>query len=72
MDATEVTIRRLLAPSAPRTATAPVLRARGIPVVLGSTLALGVGVMILIAVIACTAPTLRALRIMPDVALREG
>ena len=35
-------------------------------------LALGVGVMVLIGMLACTAPTLRALRIMPTEALREG
>lgn len=35
-------------------------------------LVLGVSVMVLIGVLACTAPTLRALRIMPTEALREG
>ena len=33
---------------------------------------LGVSVMAVIGVLACTAPTLRALRIMPTEALREG
>ena len=36
------------------------------------TLILGVSVMVLIGVPACTVPTLRALRIMPTEALREG
>jgi hypothetical protein len=37
-----------------------------------STFALGVGVMLLVGLTACTAPTLRALRISPTEALREG
>jgi len=36
------------------------------------SLILGVGVMVVIGVLACTAPTLRALRIMPTEALRDG
>ena len=36
------------------------------------TLTLGAGVMLVIGLLACTAPTLRALRIMPTEALREG
>ena len=36
------------------------------------SLILGVGVMVVIGALACTAPTLRALRIMPTEALREG
>ena len=36
------------------------------------TLIMGASVMILIGLLACTAPTLRALRIMPTEALREG
>ena len=35
-------------------------------------LVVGVGVMVLIGVLACTVPTLRALRIMPTEALRES
>ncbi len=39
---------------------------------LALTPGLGVGMMVLIGMLACTAPTLRALRIMPTEALREG
>ena len=35
-------------------------------------LTLGVSVVVVIGLLACTAPTLRALRIMPTEALREG
>ena len=39
---------------------------------LGVTLVQGVGVMVVIAMLACGAPTLRALRITPTEALRAG
>ena len=38
----------------------------------GTALAVGVGVVVLIGSVACTAPTLRALRITPTEAMREG
>lgn len=53
-------------------AVAPSLLSRGVAAVIGSTVLVGGGLMLLIGVLACTAPTLRALRISPDQALREG
>ena len=51
---------------------APSLLGRGITAVIGSTVLAAAGLVVLIGVLACTAPTMRALRISPEEALREG